>query len=189
MLIFKKGQLFVLQQVFLSVAALLHDFCPFVQWCLLVGEHDGCLLFQTEITSTWFFAVDGGLFDDPPLQIVLDPPSLEFPDMCWQRSVLELAVPLGWRVERVVPFVCEGTVVMVNSLPQSVLGQTRVDLELWDPQSRNGMFFFYIVNHPYKQCFILSTEQCSHRPSPSWLNGIKVVIEIRRNIKTLSSSY
>ena len=101
----KKGQLFVLQQVFLSVAALLHDFRPFVQWCLLVGEHDGCLLFQTEITSTWFFAVDGGLFDDPPLQIVLDPPSFEFPDMCWQRSVLELAVPLGWRVERVVPLV------------------------------------------------------------------------------------
>ena len=44
---------------------------------------------------------------------------------------MELAVPLGWRVERVVPFVCEGPVVMVNSLPQSILGQTRVDLEFF----------------------------------------------------------
>ena len=51
---------------------------------------------------------------------------------------MELAVPLGWRVERVVPLIREGPVVMVNSLPQSVLGQTRVDLELWDPQCRNG---------------------------------------------------
>ena len=63
------------------MAALLHDFCPLIQRCLLIGEHNCCLLLQTEITSTRFLAVDRGLLDDSPLYVELDPPLLEFPDL------------------------------------------------------------------------------------------------------------
>ena len=63
------------------MAALLHDFSPFDWRSLLVDEHNCCFLFQTEIASTKFLTVDRGLLDDSPLNVVLDPPSLEFPDV------------------------------------------------------------------------------------------------------------
>ena len=63
----KKCQLIVFQQVFLPVPTLLHDLGPFVQGCPLVGKHNLSFLFQTEATSTGFFAVNWGLFDDIPL--------------------------------------------------------------------------------------------------------------------------
>ena len=67
----KKGQFKNSSASFLSVAALLHDFCPLVQRCLLVGEHNCSLLLQTEITSTRFLAVDRSLLDDSPLYVEL----------------------------------------------------------------------------------------------------------------------
>ena len=96
------------------------------------SSHNCCFLFQTEIAPTRFLAVDRGLLDDCQLNVVLDPLSLELPDVGWQRSVLEFVVPLGWRIEGVVPLVREAPVVMVESIPQRVFGLTCVDLELWD---------------------------------------------------------
>ena len=84
-----------------SVTTLLHDFCPLVQGFLLVSKHDGGLLFQAEIAPTRLLAVDRGLLDDVPLDVVLDPPIFQLPDVGWQRSVLELVIPLGWGIERV----------------------------------------------------------------------------------------
>ena len=49
--------------------------------CLLVCEHNCCFLFQTEIAPTRFLAVDRGLLDDCQLNVVLDPLSLELPDV------------------------------------------------------------------------------------------------------------
>ena len=73
--------LLVFQQVVFPVPALLHDFRPFVQRQLLVSVHDEGLLLQAEIASAGLLAVDRGLFDDPPLDLILDPPSLELPDV------------------------------------------------------------------------------------------------------------
>ena len=106
-----------------SVTTLLHDFCPLVQGLLFVCKHDGGFLFQTEIASSWFLAVDRGLLDDSPLDVELDPPSLEFPDLGWQRSVLQCFVPLVRGVERIVPLVGEGPAMVVVSLPQFVTCQ------------------------------------------------------------------
>ena len=64
-----------------SVPTLLHDFCPLVQRLLLVCKHDGGFLFQAEIASSRLLAVDRGLLDDSPLDVVPDPPTLELPDV------------------------------------------------------------------------------------------------------------
>ena len=64
-----------------SVPTLLHDFCPLVQRLPLVRKHDGGLLFQAEIASSRFLAVDRGLLDDFPPDFVLDPPTFELPDV------------------------------------------------------------------------------------------------------------
>ena len=81
-LIFKKCQiLLVFEQVIFPVATLLHDFRPLVQRLPLVRKHDGGFLFQAEIASTRFLAVDRGLLDDFPPDFVLDPPTFELPDV------------------------------------------------------------------------------------------------------------
>ena len=117
---------------------LLHDFRPLVQRLLLVCKHDGGLLFQTELASSRLLAVDWGLFDDVPLDVVLDPPTFQLPDVGRQRSVLELVIPLGLGLERIVPLVGEGPVMVVVSLPQLVTGQTCVDFLLWNLQCWDG---------------------------------------------------
>ena len=73
--------LLIFQQVVFPVPTLLHDYCSFVERRLLVGEHDEGLLLQAEIATTRLLAVDRGLFDDFPVDVVLDPPTLEFPDV------------------------------------------------------------------------------------------------------------
>ena len=60
---------------------LLHDFRPLVQRLLLVCKHDGGLLFQTELASSRLLAVDWGLFDDVPPDVVLDPPTFQLPNL------------------------------------------------------------------------------------------------------------
>ena len=81
-LIFKKCQiLLVFEQVIFPVTTLLHDFRPLVQRLPLVLKHDGGFLFQAEIASSRFLAVDRGLLDDFPPDFVLDPPTFELPDV------------------------------------------------------------------------------------------------------------
>ena len=64
-----------------SVTTLLHDFCPLVQRLFLVRKHYGGFLFQAEIASSRLLAVDRGLLDDFPLDVVPNPPTLELPDV------------------------------------------------------------------------------------------------------------
>ena len=117
--------------MFLPVPTLLHDFRPLVQRLLLVCKHDGGLLFQTELASSRLLAVDWGLFDDVPLDVKLGPPTFELPDVGRQRSVLELVVPLGWWVERIVPLVGERPMV--------------VDIDpIYNIQSLFGDVLFYV---------------------------------------------
>ena len=68
--------------MFLPVPTLLHDFRPLVQRLLLVCKHDGGLLFKAEIAHSRLLAVDRGLLDDVPLDIILDPPTFQLPDVC-----------------------------------------------------------------------------------------------------------
>ena len=44
-------------------------------------------------------------------------------------DVMLFLVPLGWRIERVVPLVREAPVVLIESIPQRVFGLPCVDLE------------------------------------------------------------
>ena len=73
--------LLIFQQVVFPVPTLLHDFCPLVERRLLVCEHDEGLLLQAEIATTRLLAVDRGLLDDPPVDLVLDLPSFQLPDV------------------------------------------------------------------------------------------------------------